>query len=198
MKEAPIFIHSLFRSGSTYLFSLLRRSPEVYCYYESMHELVAWAADDVSRLEGEAHADKMRALHHPVMEDAYFSELREVWPCWKQLLKPRQVYEGYFSDDPEEAGVAFFKALNKAAPRRAVFSECPKGQGPWFAKNAFRKPGPWRSRVNMLDFDGQPNSLRQPQALIFHAPTTIGENPTGFIGHECCPFLASSGNKISL
>ena len=124
MKEAPIFIHSLFRSGSTYLFSLLRRSPEVYCYYESMHELVAWAADDVSRLEGEAHADKMRALHHPVMEDAYFSELREVWPCWKQLLKPRQVYGGYFSDDPEEAGVAFFEALNKAAPRRAVFSEC--------------------------------------------------------------------------
>ena len=47
MKEAPIFIHSLFRSGSTYLFSLLRRSPEVYCY-SMMHELVAWAADDVS------------------------------------------------------------------------------------------------------------------------------------------------------
>lgn len=124
MKQAPIFIHSLFRSGSTYLFSLLRRSPEVYCYYESMHELVAWAADDVSRLDTEAHADKMQALHHPVMEDAYFSELREVWPCWEHLLTPRQVYQDYFADDPDAAGVGFFEALHQAAPRRPVFSEC--------------------------------------------------------------------------
>ena len=43
MANNPVFIHSLFRAGSTYLFSRLRDRPGLYCFYESMHELVAWA-----------------------------------------------------------------------------------------------------------------------------------------------------------
>ena len=83
MTDSPIFIHSLFRAGSTYLFSRLRRSESLFCYYESMHELVAWASEDVARLDMETRSDKMQQLHHPVLEADYFDELKRVWPAWQ-------------------------------------------------------------------------------------------------------------------
>ena len=67
----------MLRSGSTYLFARLRELDGLYCYYEPMHELVAWAAADVTRLDIETHADKMEQLRHPEMQSPYFDELRQ-------------------------------------------------------------------------------------------------------------------------
>ena len=124
MSESPIFVHSLFRAGSTYLFSRLRRSDALFCYYESMHELVAWASEDVTRLELETRTEKMQQLRHPVLEADYFDELKQVWPAWKGRLTPETVYSGYFAETPAEAGEAFFAALCAASPKQPVFSEC--------------------------------------------------------------------------
>ena len=124
MAKSPIFIHSLFRAGSTYVFSRLRRCPELYCYYESMHELVAWASEDVTRLDIESRADKMQQLHHPVLERPYFEELQAAWPAWEQALSPEAVYGGYFAEDPCAAGEDFFLALCAASPAQPLFSEC--------------------------------------------------------------------------
>ena len=124
MPDSPIFIHSLFRAGSTYLFSQLRRSEALFCYYESMHELVAWASEDVSRLNMETRADKMQQLHHPVLAADYFDELKQVWPAWQNRLASETVYGGYFAETPVAAGQEFFEALSAASPRRPVFSEC--------------------------------------------------------------------------
>ena len=54
----------MLRSGSTYLFATLRELNDLYCYYEPMHELVAWASTDVTRLDIETHADKMQQHSH--------------------------------------------------------------------------------------------------------------------------------------
>ena len=124
MPESPIFIHSLFRAGSTYLFSKLRSSDALFCYYESMHELVAWASEDVSRLDLETSAEKMQQLHHPALEADYFDELKKVWPAWQNCLAPGTVYGGYFAETPEAAGQPFFEALAAASPKKPLFSEC--------------------------------------------------------------------------
>ena len=124
MSDSPIFIHSLFRAGSTFLFSRLRRSDTLFCYYESMHELVAWASEDVARLDMETRSDKMQQLHHPALDADYFDELKQVWPAWQNRLAPETVYGGYFAETPEAAGQAFFDGLCAASPRLPVFSEC--------------------------------------------------------------------------
>ena len=124
MSNSPIFIHSLFRAGSTYLFSQLRRNDALFCYYESMHELVAWASEDVSRLDMETSAEKMQQLHHPVLEADYFDELKQVWPAWQNRLAPGTVYGGYFAEMPTAAGQPFFEALAAASPKKPLFSEC--------------------------------------------------------------------------
>ena len=124
MTSDPVFVHSLFRAGSTYVFSRLRSCPELFCYYEPMHELVAWAADDVTRLQIESRPAKMQQLRHPAMSQPYFDELKSVWPAWQQSLPPEVVYGGYFAESPKTAGKPFYDALRSAAPRRPVFSEC--------------------------------------------------------------------------
>jgi len=140
MDKAPIFIHSLFRAGSTYVFSRLRDCSDLFCYYESMHELVAWASEDVSRLELETRVEKMHQLHHPELTRAYFEELKSVWPAWEGMLAPDIVYGGYFAEELDAAGAEFFSALRDAAPKQPVFSECrtagridtlKKGLGGW-------------------------------------------------------------------
>ena len=147
--KSPIFIHAMLRSGSTYLFATLRELNDLYCYYEPMHELVAWASTDVTRLDIEMHADKMQQLRHPEMQSPYFDELRQAWPAWRCRLAPEVVHGGYFAETFVDAGGDFYAALCDAAPRRPVFSECrtagriaalKKGLGGW---HAYLWRNPW-------------------------------------------------------
>ena len=119
----PVFVHSMFRAGSTYLFSVFRRAEELYrCYYEPMHERVAWAANDVSRLTpASSEAPKLR---HPQLNKPYFEELRESWRLWKDAITPDMVYQGYFSQEAQSAGVPLYRALLSAAGPRPVFCDC--------------------------------------------------------------------------
>jgi len=41
MRKNPIFIHSLFRTGSTYVWNKFRQHDEYYCYYEPFHQEMA-------------------------------------------------------------------------------------------------------------------------------------------------------------
>ncbi|MEA3115191.1 MAG: hypothetical protein QOG58_4990, partial [Caballeronia sp.] len=38
LTKSPLFLHSLFRSGSTYLFEKFRRTDRFYCYQEPCNE----------------------------------------------------------------------------------------------------------------------------------------------------------------
>ena len=89
-----------------------------------MHELVAWASEDVARLDLETRSNKMQHLRHPVLEADYFHELKQVWPAWENRLTPGAVYGGYFAEAPAAAGCEFFEALCVASPKQPVFSEC--------------------------------------------------------------------------
>ena len=63
MNATPIFIHSLFRSGSTYLFKLCRSSPAGYwCYQEPLHEAVLAANEDPRKVGLTERASRARGL----------------------------------------------------------------------------------------------------------------------------------------
>lgn len=77
----PIFLHGLWRSGSTYVWSRFRALEDTYCYYEPLHQgLGRLRAGRIAR----DHADLMEANAHPRMCDPYFEEFRP-------LLKRRGV-----------------------------------------------------------------------------------------------------------
>lgn len=121
----PVFIHSLFRSGSTYIFKVFRRSAEGYwCYQEPLHEAVLDANEDPRRLLSGRGDVLVRELRHPPLEADYFQELFDVWPAWKDTLSTKAIYEGYFSTSREDVGLPFLRTLEQSARGRPVFQEC--------------------------------------------------------------------------
>ncbi len=88
-EKKAIFIHSLFRTGSTYIWNKFRKNERYCCYYEPFHPELAeialetpspWAYDSIT-------TDKLR---HPRVEKDYLFE-------YKKLLHPGQ------------KGIPFFK-----------------------------------------------------------------------------------------
>jgi len=122
-QKAPVFIHSLFRAGSTYLFQVFRRCPEAFwCYQEPLHELVFLQKDNVHGLEQDHSDAKIRLLRHPRLEKTYFSELIQVWPAWKDAIDEEMIYGAYF--DGAHTRMDFWRVLSGAAQTRPVFQEC--------------------------------------------------------------------------
>jgi hypothetical protein len=112
----------MFRAGSTYVFSVFRRAQEYRCYYEPLHERVAWAAEDAERLTPDQ--SESGRLRHPDQGRPYFQEMEESWSLWKDEITPDMVYRGYFSRDSQLAGVPFYRSLLSAQGPRPVFSDC--------------------------------------------------------------------------
>lgn len=122
--DAPIFIHSLFRAGSTYLFNVFRCSDRGYwCYQEPLHEVAFFCRENPSGLQ-EGHGEaKAQLLRHPQIDGSYFRELLETWPAWKDAINEQIIYNAYFSDG-EDIGIAYWRTLADAARGRPVFQEC--------------------------------------------------------------------------
>ncbi len=87
MNKKSIFIHSLFRTGSTYIWNKLRQNGHYYCYYEPFHP-------NLSKVTGENIRHMLTsdfdAVKHPQLSQFY-------WYEYMPLLKEGQ------------AGVPFFK-----------------------------------------------------------------------------------------
>jgi hypothetical protein len=125
MNKLPIFIHSLFRAGSTYLFMVFRRSAENYwCYQEPLHELAFLSRDDVKFLQVDHGASKTALLRHPHIEEDYFRELRDVWPAWQEKITERSIYANYFAPPEVDIGIPYWQSLIQASKGRPVFQEC--------------------------------------------------------------------------
>ena len=87
--QRPVFIHSQFRTGSTYLWSKFRQDRGNCCYYEPFHQDLVKLGPQRPHLWSH---DRMttRAMRHPDLDKNYLAE-----------------YEPLLS--PEQAGVPFFK-----------------------------------------------------------------------------------------
>ncbi|MDG4900472.1 MULTISPECIES: hypothetical protein [unclassified Mesorhizobium] len=126
----PFFIHSLHRSGSTYLFNVLRRvtrdgTPRYTCFQEPIHELAVDARynpDILLTIEGSGSFQQ--AVRHPKLEKPYFQELYDIHSAWKDVISSEIVYSGYFGGAAVNATSSYLRAIIEAAPNRPVIQEC--------------------------------------------------------------------------
>lgn len=85
----PVFIHSLFRTGSTYLWNKFRQQSGFHCYFEPFHQELAFLeTGGPSRWDSSPHVAS--SMRHPRLDREYMHEYRH-------LLRPGR------------PGVPFFK-----------------------------------------------------------------------------------------
>jgi hypothetical protein len=127
MNAAPIFVHSLFRSGSTYLFEVFRRSPAGYwCYQEPLNEHLRHAADAPDRLLEISSRDSS-LLRHPTLDKPYFWEFYQVRGAIAPLFRKELSYDGFFAT-PDSSSfrnlVSYLRGLIDSAQGRPFFQCC--------------------------------------------------------------------------
>ena len=140
----PVFLHGLWRSGSTYLWSRFRAREDTLCFFEPLHE-------GLGRLNprrlAQAAAPICDGLRHPRLDRAYFAE-------YAPLLKRRGVrgFEARFSRDdfalePEQAHPRL-----EAYLRRLIDEAARQGRRPvlGFNRTSFRI-GRLRERFGSVD-----------------------------------------------
>lgn len=119
----PIFIHSLWRSGSTYMFDVFRNSGHGFtCYQEALHEWALFGIDQPERLLDIDVVDDL--MRHPVLDKPYFQELYDALPNWSNAINKDYIYGNYFSGEGIDE---YFNSLIKASPNRPVFQEVRTG-----------------------------------------------------------------------
>lgn len=72
-RRLPVFIHALFRTGSTYLWDKLRRRPDFVCYYEPFHHILATVS---SATLASALTKDSRTAGHPSLHKPYLAEYK--------------------------------------------------------------------------------------------------------------------------
>ena len=121
--DQPIFIHSLWRAGSTYVFQAFRRSPAGYWpYQEPIHEAAFYAKDNPDSLTD--FTSESLQLRHPHLNLPYFYELQQVHAAWRGVLEKRIIYDDYFGATSNEPLKNYFHVLIASAKSRPVIQEC--------------------------------------------------------------------------
>lgn len=124
MTSEPVFIHSLFRSGSTYLFNKFRENSNLYCFQEALHEVALYSKSSSEALNEQEDKEMLGRLRHPNLEKPYFEELKELWNSWRGLIKEKSIYEEYFWTANQNSAAQYFHSLITGSRGRPVFQEC--------------------------------------------------------------------------
>ena len=120
--DSPIFIHSLWRSGSTYLFSCFRRSTAgFWCYQEPIHEIPLLNKNTPESLLQIISDPRLR---HPPLDQPYYLELYETWKYWRDVISKPILYDGYFDNIGDDNLIKYLKTLIAHAKGRPVIQEC--------------------------------------------------------------------------
>lgn len=125
--RTPIFIHSLFRSGSTYLFNSFRRSSfDYWCYQEPLNEMLLHLNADAERLL-EMSEVTAKSLRHPAMSRPYYWEYYQVRSELEGLIEKSFCYDDFFINEGEslpESQVRYFMSLISNAKGRPLLQFC--------------------------------------------------------------------------
>ncbi len=124
--DSPVFIHSLFRSGSTYIFNVFRQSVYGYwCYQEPLNEYLLHAKNEPERLL-EISKEKGKYLRHPEMKKPYFYEFYCIADEVGKSFRKGFSYEQYFSNELKVGAelISYFKVLANGSKGRPVFQCC--------------------------------------------------------------------------
>lgn len=69
--QRPIFIHAMWRTGSTYIWKKFREQRRYRAYYEPLHEMLAKPREEVLAAGDERRVSDLR---HPAIDRPYFAE----------------------------------------------------------------------------------------------------------------------------
>ena len=126
---APLFIHSLFRSGSTYFLSKFSSLEGVTCVNEAIHEQLLGVREDPGQLLRSQESDKREFLRHPA-DSTYFSTLSDSWSAWKDSFSDETIYKGFFLSSPPNdsstklaSGVPLYNAIIHQSSQQCIFGE---------------------------------------------------------------------------
>jgi hypothetical protein len=123
MQGKPIFIHSLFRSGSTYIFEVFRRTGAYYCYQEPFNEFLLNVKNNPEILLEKISEKKFR---HPSLNKPYFQEYYRVARSIAPFFNKSICYDQYFTNQYEESSDfrSYLDMLINAAHARPVLQFC--------------------------------------------------------------------------
>lgn len=124
--SSPIFIHSLFRSGSTYLFNVFRRSDSgFWCYQEPLNEKLLIKASQPNGFKTRVDGIQ-ELLRHPELDKAYTYEFHVVADEFTKLFREEFSYKQFFFDNSDNLKDIrdYFSALINGAKGRPVFQCC--------------------------------------------------------------------------
>lgn len=135
---APVFLHSLWRTGSTFVWSRFRMNPAYHCYYEPLHELLI----NITReeCEGIFTAGKTDAMSHPSLENDYFHEFELLKSGGVPFFRKTFPYEDYCldKDQPNLALKKYILSLIlHAGDRRPVLQFCRSPLRARWLRNSF-------------------------------------------------------------
>ncbi len=147
---STIFVHSLFRAGSTYFYQALKRVGEYHIYHEPFHEVIAQLPSSWSSLI--ARTDEMKSfLRHGFLADGYFSEYSELLADIELKYDEKFSYGCFFLNAGDNAPELknYIDMLRSGASKRPVL-QCTRtiGRIAWMKYNydsnhVFLLRNPW-------------------------------------------------------
>ena len=147
---SAFFVHSLFRSGSTYFYNVLKKSGRYYVYHEPMHEIIASLPDTWADLNARRDYFKS-ALRHDFLSGGYFDEYSHLLPGIRKSFDAKISFDYYFlgSADAAPELEAYINLLISGAPQNPVL-QCTRtiGRVSWIkahysSVNVFLCRNPW-------------------------------------------------------
>jgi hypothetical protein len=121
----PVFIHSLFRAGSTYLFDVFRNSSSgCYCYKEPDNEILLRPLENMDPLTESAGANAI--LRHPRLDRPYLAEFMPLRDAVAHSFRKQFPYDSYFlsANDTEPELAEYLALLISEAHGRPVLQFC--------------------------------------------------------------------------
>jgi len=124
---SPVFVHSWWRTSSTYVWFKLRQNPSLCCYYEPLHEVVGHLTLDLVRFKPSPELFKL--ANHPVMERDNYAEYEPLILAGGIPFHKELSYDRYFllPGEADPALEAYLETLIRsagAANQRPVMAFC--------------------------------------------------------------------------
>jgi hypothetical protein len=123
-----IFVHSLFRAGSTAFFNAFRQNINVVCYLEPFHEGFADKSSTASWRKIDKYETNTKYFRHPELDRPYFFEYTppDISEIIESHFHPSFSFKLYFTNDERESRdfIEYLKVLGRARTKLAMFKCC--------------------------------------------------------------------------
>ncbi len=135
--QPPVFVHSMFRSGSTYVFDKFRRTGHFTCFQEPCNEALIDLDSRPESFLKQPDFDS-RSLRHPSLDAPYFYEFYIIRDRLKGQFKKRFSFDEYFAGSQlTREQYDYFGTLIESASNTPLLQFCRSAGRVGALKNAF-------------------------------------------------------------